>query len=468
MWRNVLKRLVFLIGWLCVMDGIQAQYLRTSYFIEGTSARLQLNPALLPVRGYVNVPILNAFMGASSNVLGMKDIVGVLDSGTELFPNDDLYNRLKPDNRFNVRANTDILSFGWYKGKGFWNVDVRLRTDVSASIPKTMFEYLRSASELGLISRNSNTNSRSQTFQRNISDIEFDVSAYTEVGVGYSRPIDDKLTIGGRFNLLLGLAHTDMQVDNFTLTAEIPDDASQAYSYATSKANIKTSMKGEGVEFSEIDDGYGNTVRQVSRYNFDMNGFGIAGVGMGIDFGATYKLCDNVTLSAALLDLGFIRWRSGVTTVASIDEDVRVKIDRDNYMNYLNTDFMDLKRFNMLEDKDAIASYTTKLSSTFILAGEYGLLNDKLSLGAMYSAYFVHPKTLSEVTLSATLHPKSWCDFALSYSPVQVGGKSFGLAFKLGPVFFGTDYVYFGNNSRASNVFLGVSFPLGKTKSESI
>lgn len=111
MWINTLKKMVFFVGGLCVAGGVHAQYLRISYFIEGTSARLQMNPALQPVRGYVNVPILNTFIGASSNVLGLQDIIDVLDSGRDLFPDDDLYNRLEENNRFNVRANTDLLEF---------------------------------------------------------------------------------------------------------------------------------------------------------------------------------------------------------------------------------------------------------------------------------------------------------------------------------------------------------------------
>lgn len=455
-------------GGLCFVGGVHAQYLRTSYFIEGSSARLQLNPALQPARGFVNVPVLNFFAGASSNVLGITDIIKMLDSGQDVFPNDDLYNRLKDYTRFNVRANTDILSFGWYKGKGLWTASVRLRTDVSSSIPKSMFEYLRNISNLEIGSRSVNYASRSATFQRSISDMEFDITSYAELGVGYSRPIDDKLTVGGRFNLLLGLVHTDVEVNNFTVNIEIPDDISQAYSYATSESNVKTSMKGGGLTFSEVNGSSGNTVRQISGYNFDMGGLGIAGTGVGIDLGATYKVLDNLTVSAALLDLGFIRWRSGVTTVASSDENAKVEINENNYLNYLSRDFMDLKRFNMLEDKDAAAAYTTKLSSTFLVAGEYALMNNKLSLGAMYSAYFVQPKTLNELTLSATIHPKSWCDASLSYSPVQAKGKSFGVALKLGPVFFGTDYVYFGNNTSASNFYFGVSFPIGKKRPDSI
>ena len=54
MWSNTLKKVLFMAGGLCFVGGVHAQYLRTSYFIEGSSARLQLNPALQPTRGFVN------------------------------------------------------------------------------------------------------------------------------------------------------------------------------------------------------------------------------------------------------------------------------------------------------------------------------------------------------------------------------------------------------------------------------
>ena len=128
-----------------------AQYLRTSYFMEGTSSSLQLNPGLQPTRGYFNVPVLGGLNGSvSSNVLGFSDIIDVLDSGEDLFANDDLYGRLKGNNRLNLTGNTEILSFGWYAGKGFWSVNVGLRADVGASIPKSMFEYMRDANGFSL------------------------------------------------------------------------------------------------------------------------------------------------------------------------------------------------------------------------------------------------------------------------------------------------------------------------------
>lgn len=68
------------------------------------------------------------------------------------------------------------------------------------------------------------------------------------------------------------------------------------------------------------------------------------------------------------------------------------------------------------------------------------------------------PKTLNELTFLATFRPKNWLNAAISYSPIQASGKSIGLAVKLGPLFVGTDYMFFGGNSKSVNGFLGISF----------
>lgn len=463
MWASTLKKGLFLIGGLFLGGAVHAQYLRTSYFMEGASSRLQLNPGLQPSGGYFNIPVLGSFnIGAYSDVLGMSDIVGVLDSGSDLFTNDDLYGRLKADNRLNVNLNTDILSFGWYKGKGFWSVNVGLRTDIGASIPKNMFDYLRDADQFDL--------SRG-TLQGNITDMNFKVNAYAEVGLGYSRPVNDKLTVGGRVKVLLGVAHAEMQVDEFAVDMNIPQNPDDPNSWngtyggsTTACAHIMTSIKGGGLSFADSYDSNGNAIRQIDGFDFDGGGFGIAGTGFGVDLGASYKLLDNLNLSAAVLDLGFIKWNSSNTTVASVNENADVKIDQSNYQEYLNGDFLNLERFNLAEDKEAASSYKTKLSSTLLLAGEYTFWDNKLSVGAMYGVHFVQPKALNELTFLATIRPKSWFNAALSYSPIQAGGKSFGLALKLGGLFIGTDYMYFGSNSKAVNGFIGLSIPLGKNK----
>ena len=59
---------VFFMMLVCTLSA-NAQFLRTSYFMEGTHYRQQLNPALTPTNGYFNLPVIgavNATVGSTS------------------------------------------------------------------------------------------------------------------------------------------------------------------------------------------------------------------------------------------------------------------------------------------------------------------------------------------------------------------------------------------------------------------
>ena len=114
----------------------------------------------------------------------------------------------------------------------------------------------------------------------------------------------------------------------------------------------------------------------------------------------------------------------------------------------LNYDMLQLKTEEASEK-----SRTRGLTSTMVLGAEYALLNDWLVVGALYTGRFAKPKTLN---------------VAASYSVLQGAGKTFGLALKLGPFFAGTDYMFFGKNTKNVNAYLGVSIPLGKQKAAEI
>ena len=458
------KGLLLLGGMMMLGEAAQAQYLRSSYFMEGTSARLQLNPGLQPTKGYFNMPIIGSFnMSASSNVLGTSDIIDLMNSGSDLYSNDKLFNRLKADNRLNVNLNTDILSFGWYKGKGFWSVNVGLRADFGAALAKDMFSMMRTMNGFAL----EDVAGTNQSYS--LSNQTLNMKAYAEIGLGYSRRITEKLTVGGRVKVLLGLARAEMNINQFDLNLDVPnlrnyqDDASRGelspsdwygkgYSYAAD-GNVITTLKGGGMTF----DNNG----MIDNFDLDAGDLGIAGSGFGIDLGASYKVWDNLTVSASILDLGFLKWKESETTVATVSGEAHETIDASNYDRYIGGDFLSFERFDFEEGSPEKVKTKTRLYSTLLLAGEYGLLNNKLSVGAMYTARFAEPKTLNELTFLATFRPKNWLNAAISYSPIQASGKSIGLAVKLGPLFVGTDYMFFGGNSKSVNGFLGISFPLG-------
>lgn len=460
------KGLLLLGGMMMLGEAAQAQYLRSSYFMEGTSARLQLNPGLQPTRGYFNVPIIGSFnMSASSNVLGTSDIIDLMDSGSDLYSNDKLFDRLKADNRLNVNLNTDILSFGWYRGKGFWSVNVGLRADFGAALAKDMFSMMRTMNGFAL----EDVAGTNQSYS--LSNQTLNMKAYAEIGLGYSRRITEKLTVGGRVKVLLGLARAEMNINQFDLNLDVPNPQYTNYADYESRGelspsdwygahydysangNVITTLKGGGMTFDN--DG------MIEDFDLDAGDLGIAGSGFGIDLGASYKVWDNLTVSASILDLGFLKWKESETTVATVSGEAHETIDASNYDRYIGGDFLSFERFDFEEGSPEKVKTKTRLYSTLLLAGEYGLLNNKLSVGAMYTARFAEPKTLNELTFLATFRPKNWLNAAISYSPIQASGKSIGLAVKLGPLFVGTDYMFFGGNSKSVNGFLGISFPLG-------
>lgn len=460
------KGLLLLGGMMMLGGAAQAQYLRSSYFMEGTSARLQLNPGLQPTKGYFNMPIIGSLnMSASSNVLGASDIIDLMNSGSDLYSNDKLFDRLKADNRLNVNLNTDILSFGWYRGKGFWSVNVGLRADFGAELAKDMFSMMRTMNGFAL----EDVAGTNQSYS--LSNQTLNMKAYAEIGLGYSRRITEKLTVGGRVKVLLGLARAEMNINQFDLNLDVPNPQYTNYADYESRGelspsdwygahydysangNVITTLKGGGMTFDN--DG------MIDNFDLDAGDLGIAGSGFGIDLGASYKVWDNLTVSASILDLGFLKWKESETTVATVSGEAHEMIDASNYDRYIGGDFLSFERFDFEEGSPEKVKTKTRLYSTLLLAGEYGLLNNKLSVGAMYTARFAEPKTLNELTFLATFRPKNWLNAAISYSPIQASGKSIGLAVKLGPLFVGTDYMFFGGNSKSVNGFLGISFPLG-------
>lgn len=471
---------VFFIMLVCTLSA-NAQFLRTSYFMEGTHYRQQLNPALTPTKGYFNLPVIgavNATVGSTS--LGYQDIIDIIDDGDDFYTKPDFMNRLKDNNKLNVNFSTEILSAGWYKGKNFWSFNIGLRTDIGANLTKNMFTFLNEMETVEENWRNSNYD---------ISGQQLNINAYTEIGLGLSRQINSRLTVGARVKALLGIGNMELKLNRVAMSANLPSDqqinqwssesywnsmspsqAAQAaqelkdkfnnyHANLTVGAELKSSFKGLELQEEEGKD-------YVTDFDFDSGKLGIAGYGFGIDLGASYKILDNLTVSASVLDLGFISWSKSSTKIASANPDPidikgstyanmvdpnnpntvmnavnQLQNDAQGYMDRVtNGDVLDYDMLQ-LEVSDAKESRKSRLASTLVLGAEYGFFNNKLAVGVLSTTRFVQPDALTELTFSANYRPKSWFNVALSYSAIQSAGKSFGLGLKLGPLFVGTDYL---------------------------
>ncbi|MDR0989556.1 MAG: DUF5723 family protein [Prevotellaceae bacterium] len=435
--KNWFSILILVIG-LLLPAAVQAQYLRTSYFMDGTSARMQLNPALQPRRGYFNLPVIGSTTAeASSNALGVRDIYDILDSSGDFYSDPSFLSKLKTDNSLNVNLATDLLALGWHKGKNFWSINATVRADIEASIPRTMFDFLNEVSADNFSWANTEFDIKNQSVR---------VNAYTEIGIGYSRMLGKNVSIGIRPKLLLGMGNIDLKLNRIHMRSKEAgvDSEFELNTDATMESSVK------GLELDEDEAGY---IRDIEYKNP-----GIAGYGGGIDLGLSVTLLKRLSLSASLIDLGFISWSKSSTQIAQSDKSKYI-----NKENWSETpDPLDFDLYGLQETE--AKSRSTSLSPTLVLGGEYAFLpGNKLSAGILSTTRLGQLKNYSELTLSAAWRPNTLVNAALSYSMLQ-GGETFGFACKIGPLMLGTDYIFLGNNSKHVNAHIGLCIPLGKKR----
>lgn len=434
---------------------VSSQISRTSFLMKDTHYRMRLNPALTPSRGYVDIPVIGNFdVGLSSNPIGFQDVLDIIDDNGSIANNDVLFGLLANQNRMNLALNTDVISAGWWKGDNFWSMNVGLRTDLGAQVPKSMFDFIRDMDDISDI--------EGDDYRFDIEGIGLNLNVYTEIGVGFAREINDRLSVGGKVKLLVGMGNLNLDIKKIQIVTEGDGDFSEELYWlnggrASIEVNAALESSFKGMELIKDDEG------MIDDYDF--NSFGIGGYGGAVDLGFTYKIMDNLTLSAAVNDLGFISWSKESTNI--FEAETSREYNKDNYEEFLNTvedgEILNLDLFGFNHEGQT-KSRTTSLYSTIVAGAEYALMNDKVAVGVLSTTRMLKPKTLSELTFSAAVRPASWFNLAASYSVIQSAGSSFGLAMKLGPLFLGSDYVFLGNNSKAVDAYLGIAIPLARNK----
>jgi hypothetical protein len=419
---------------------LQAQFLRTSYFMDGTNARYKLNPALSPRRGFFNFPGIGSIMTeVSTNSLGSQDVIDILNSDQDFLQSDAFISKLTDMNTANISANVDALSFGWHSAKSFWSFSITARVDIDGQIPKSMFEMIKTVGAPNFVWN------RDQRFD--IRDQHIKLNSYVEVGIGWSRAFGKSLNIGVRPKLLLGAAGGNLKINSLSMIGASRSDQGVSFN-TTSDAYLEYASNGFRLH---EEDGYISTGTNGSIE------WQPAGYGAGIDVGVGLQLFNHLNLSAALLDLGFINWTPKSIQIA------RSNPDAVNRTKYDSPELIDWGLLHMKEETGTEKSLTSHLSPTLVLGGEYSVFNNKLGVGVLSTTRFGQLENYSELTLSANWRPNTLFNLSGSYSLLN-GYDTFGLALMFGPVIVGSDYVFLGKNSKHVNVYAGVSIPLGKKR----
>ena len=385
--RNNIYHILVTIAFVCLCTVSSAQSLRSGYFLEGYTYRHLMNPAFSPERNYIAVPgIGNINVGAQSNVglntfiypYGNDKLTTFMNSSIS---NDDFLGKLKDNNRINVNLNMTLLSAGFRAWGGFNTIDVNMRSTTSLNLPRGLFEFMK----LGMNSSNS---------VYEMDDLGISSNNYAEIALGHSRQINDKLNVGGKLKFLLGVGNVNIKMTD--MKVQMAEDKWMVQA----NGEMNTSVKGLTIPTKEES---GKEIKNPSERdlvdwdNIDLNSPGLSGFGMAVDLGATYKLREDLTLSAAILDLGFISWSNtikaktsntpwefnGFQNIAMGSDDADGDKPLEDQLEDLGNDIENYASFHRTETG---SSSTRALGATLNIGADYVFpLYDKLHFGFLSS-----------------------------------------------------------------------------------
>lgn len=444
-----------------------AQELRTSYFMETSNYRHQMNPALLD-SPYFGMFFSNINVGMTGNIgakqfifdtNGLPGYTGNYRYTTFMDPNVDaktFLNKLHDKNRFDLYLNYDLFSVGFKAWGGVNLLELNLRSNTNLTLPKGLFEFAKTAGEkehyefggLGMRTQN-----------------------YMELALGHSRDINKQWRVGGKLKFLIGAAYADFTADNVML--DMTEDAWRIQSNAQMKASL---LKSDVIHEDPSKNSADGRPRVKELDNF---GFSLPGFGMALDLGVTYKPIENLTLSAAITDLGFISWKNthhassqgdytfdGFNNIY-IGSDKDQTEDIDDQFDQIGDDLEEM--FSVYDDGTKTA--TQALAATLNVGAEYKLpAYDKLKFGFLYTSRIHGKYSWHQGMLNVGVRPVKWFECNVNGAVTSTGVTAGGMLSLKAPHF--NFYIaadrFFSKmgkqgvplNSSNGNITFGMTFPL--------
>ena len=436
----------------CAATGASAQALNSGYFLDGYLYKHQLNPALCGEKSYVSIPMLgNINFGSKGNVGLGSFLYPTADGGLTTFLSssisaDEFLGNLKNNNRMSMDVNMSIFSMGIEKWGGFNTFDIGLRSSSSIFIPKDMFEFMKVGQ-----------NSANTVYE--MGDMGFSSSNYLELAFGHSRQWNEKLRVGAKLKFLLGAGYASLRLKDtkITMSEELWEiKANGEMNVAVAGLDIPT--KEESGQTLENPD----EATLVDLENMEYNSPGLSGFGMAIDLGATYKVMDNLTVSAALKDFGFMSWSNNTYASTSnepwtfdgfdnISAEEGSENSLDEQIDRLTTDLED---YANLHRRSTGGRLGRMLAATLNIGAEYQLpMYNKLSFGFLSSTKINGKYSWSEGRFSANVSPVSWFEAGVNYG-ISSFGSTMGAILNFHP--------------RGMSFFIGMDYLLGKVNPQFI
>jgi hypothetical protein len=448
----------------------QAQVSTTLYHMYGIPQANQLNPAFQPgcdaFLGFPGLSPLN--FSLESDPMQYKDIFfynsTLKQMITFMHPEGDkeaFLRTLKPLNSISTSIGSSLLSLGWRDKQFYFTIDFKERIDVNAGFTKDFMELLL------------NGNRNQERF--NFSETGGNVNYFHELALGISYNFEDQFQIGARAKVLFGMVNVNTRLSDITLRAY-----EDRWDF-NSNMIVDAAAPGLSVPVDSMGFVIWDSINSdVSVENGDYMGFvlnnpgtilGTGNPGFGIDFGFNFIPIENLSISASVNDLAFIRWKKNAYQLNQNGtfgwEGVGVTLEEDWDPGKIILDSLK-KQMNFTSVKE---SYSSFLSGKVYLGAAYEL-NDMVKFGIVDRVRIYNYHFYNQLTLSANVMPIRMFSATLSYSIIGNNYANFGLglSLSLGPfnMYFITDQApsgyLFPDEINSVNFRFGLNLVLGCSK----
>ena len=427
-----------------------AQQVTTLYFLENAPMRHTINPAFQPVsQGYVNfTPLGWMTIGVGNNSVTMSDVLYVdPETGqtiTPLHPHGDkqaFLNTLRGMTFINGEATLGLLNIGFrLKEKGYLTIGINERINAGATLPKPLFNFLVGGGMTNMAPGAVNS--------FNLSGIGAGGSGYTEIGVGYSHKINDQWTVGGKFKFLLGSADAAARSRNLGIDASTDqwhikgDFAIEIAGPLNFDAMPDMDNRRLIDVIHDFTDGGSSSKPFYVDSLIDLNNIpGLlkpSGYGAAIDLGFTWKPLEQLQISAAINDLGFIYWNNSRKYTASLDTiydgvgviDYNDPAYQDADGNFspnlvLDSALSTLKGLaNAIILHPAGSGYAKMISARLNVGLDANFWDNRVGVGIVSATRLYDARLYEEVTIGVSFRPVNWFNIAATYSLMNNGKYS--------------------------------------------
>lgn len=357
----------------------EAQYDMMINSLRSVPQTTLTNPAIMPDYQYhVGFPFLSSqFTGFGTSGVRYSDAFYVRSDDSLALDIPNIVSSLKEKNNFNFREVNQILNFGMRWKDWYFSGSVSEIIDVNMMYSKDVVQLIAegNASRLG------------ESFD--LGSTALKAQHYREYAIGAAYDFNDQWNFGLRAKFLFGKSAIDTKNLDGKLTTV--DD----YYYITTESNI--TVNASLPQFKK------DTTEEVttSEYLFAGGNFG-----MGFDAGATYKMDDQWTFSASVLDLGWISYNQWLKNYSN--ENVEWTYNGVDAMQFDGLDDQQTEdRINDIKDslidmfqlQESSSSFNVMLTAKIFLGANYKL-SDKESVGALLRTEIFNNVWRPSLTLS--------------------------------------------------------------------